>query len=821
MKFLITFLLTIGFVHAEWVNLFDGTSTKGWTPRAKVEQFEAINGELHLLSKTNVWVTTALQMSDFEAELEVMLPDEPGFNSGLAFRCQGAKGKPKGYQIEIDRKIPGGIYGIGLGNWLSSEKGEIKEGQWNHFKVIAQGSHIRTWVNGALVSNIQEKKQLKGYFAIQHHGKGGVVKFRNVRARELPPKQASAERPNILWIVAEDMSPTLGCYGDQDAVTPHLDAFSKESILFTHAFAAYPVCAPSRSCLITGLYPTATGTGQMRSAYPLPKGSKGFPEYLRSAGYYTTNNVKTDYNSADAVRLVKDCWHDSSATAHWRGREKKQPFFAIFNDMTSHQSRTMVWPHEVFQKEVQSKLSPGEIHDPAKVRVPSYYPRTPAVRKGLARYHDCVTVMDQNVGRILKELDDDGLAEETIVFFYSDHGSGMPRHKRLLTDSGMRVPLMVRIPKKWRHLAPKAPKPGESTDRLVSFVDFAPTVLELAGLEVPSTMSQTRVIGKSQEREWVYGARDRVDEVFDCSRSVRNGRWLYIRNFNPHYSWNQRSVFCDLGEIRNEMYRYAITGIRLTRGQAHYLSINRQIEEFYDCLNDPENVLNLAGKKFTQESASALAEAREAFKRLRKETRDVGCLPEGIMMEISKKQGRAIGDLMTGDQDGAPNLESIWEIADSVGRGPEVATKALSSKNSAKVYWGIIALRNADSEATRQQAAAHLAHDSAEVRIEVAGWLAHYDEYLENSLEVLSSELDNENWAISLRACRAIELLGSQAIALLPEMKNLYAKTRHTKGDASFFIAFSAGAFLEQLGEETDPWDFTPGAGSFMPDKKK
>jgi len=205
MRSFLVFLLAILPLHAGWIDLFDGKTTEGWTPRAKVQQFEAINGELHLLSKTNVWVTTKVEMSNFEAELEVFLPKDPGFNSGLAFRCQGAKGKPKGYQIEIDRKAPGGIYGIGIGGWLSKKKGTLKEGQWNHFRVIARGDHIQTFVNGDPVADIRENKQLKGFFGIQHHGKGGVVKFRRVRARKLAAKTSSLERPSILRIGARTL----------------------------------------------------------------------------------------------------------------------------------------------------------------------------------------------------------------------------------------------------------------------------------------------------------------------------------------------------------------------------------------------------------------------------------------------------------------------------------------------------------------------------------------------------------------------------------------------------------------------------------------
>ncbi|MEM6916621.1 MAG: sulfatase, partial [Verrucomicrobiota bacterium] len=367
------------------------------------------------------------------------------------------------------------------------------------------------------------------------------------------------ERPNILWITAEDMSPTLGAYGDEYATTPHLDAFAEESILYTNAFAAAPVCSPSRSTLITGMWASSTGTSQMRSAFPLPEEVEGFPTYLREAGYFTSNAEKTDYNTADAPRLIEDSWTAISPEAHWRdeSRNEGQPFFSVFNLMVSHQSRTMVWPYAAFEKHVQSSLSATELHDPATAPVPPYYPDTEIVRKTIARFYDCVTVMDQQVGRLLEQLEEDGLAEDTIVFFYSDHGSGMPRHKRLLHDSGMKVPLLVRFPEKYQHLAPA--KPGEKLDRLVTFVDFPKTVLHLAGLELPDYLQGDVFLGEEPEEEvdYVYGFRDRVDEVFDCSRSIRSKDYLYIRNYLPHLSWNQPSVFSDLGEIRQDITKFA------------------------------------------------------------------------------------------------------------------------------------------------------------------------------------------------------------------------------------------------------------------------
>ena len=378
------------------------------------------------------------------------------------------------------------------------------------------------------------------------------------------------DRPNILWIVAEDMSPTLGCYGDEYATTPNIDRLAEQSVRYTNAFATAPVCSPSRSCLITGCYATSLGTQQMRSAFPIPDFIRGFPALLREKGYYTSNNYKTDYNTSSADRIIAESWDESSTRAHWRRRaDQSRPFFSIFNIMTSHQSRSMVYTQKRFRDEVQSKLSQAGIHVPEDAPLPAYYPDTLVTRRIVARYYDCVTAMDAQVGQILRQLVEDGLADNTIVFFYSDHGSGMPRHKRLLHDSGMHVPLLIRFPPKYAHLA--SGKPTEVEDRLVSFVDFAPTVLKLAGVDVPEYMQGSAFLGSESEdeREFVYGHRDRIDEVVDLSRSVRDKRYLYIRNFMPLRSWNQYSSYSDLSEIRHELYRLA-EGTEMSQPQAHY-----------------------------------------------------------------------------------------------------------------------------------------------------------------------------------------------------------------------------------------------------------
>lgn len=847
---LASILLLSGSARADWIDLFDGKTTDGWTARGEVETLEAVDGEIRLHSKKNVWVVTDRTMRDFEFEAEVKLPgdaDAVKLNSGIAFRCTGESGKPKGYQCEIEAPAParnGGVFGIGLGGWLHPKKedeaafakaieGVIREGDWNHYRVVCEGPVITTFVNGKQISRVEDSQSLEGYFGIQHHGKGGTIRFRKIRARELPSPSPAAttaqgDRPNILWIVAEDMSATLGCYGDEYATTPNLDAFAAESVRFTNAFAAAPVCSPSRSTIITGHWAVTTGTSQMRSSYPLPADMRGIPSYLREAGFFTTNNVKTDYNTADANRLIEESWDENSDTAHWRSeeREKGQPFFSVFNHMVSHQSRTMVWPYGAFETHVQSALSADELHDPGKAPVPPYYPDTETVRKTVARFYDCVTVMDQQVGRLLEQLEEDGLADDTIVFFYSDHGSGMPRHKRLLHDSGMHVPLMVRFPEKYRHLAPAAP--GESIDRLVTFVDLPATLLALARPDLQNPTQGDAFAGANipGERKYVYGFRDRVDEVFDCSRSVRSKDYLYIRNFLPHLSWMQPSVFSDLGAIRGDIARYAGENESdLTVPQRAFVGPTRPVEEFYDVMADPQNVNNLALGEMTAEQRKALEAHRAAFAEERRRVGDVGLVPESILVDTLREENAPILDIVRGKTNHRPDLEAIWAAADRVGFGTREELLALTKSGDAAVrFWGVIGLRHLapGDEALLEQLYDLMDDFSPDVRLEMAFWMAEESE--KNRLEalrVLGRELENPDWWTALRACRALELLGEKARPMLPFLKRVYRTTRNSPGDQNLFLAFSAGAFLDKLGEKTEPWDFTPGAGSFSADPKE
>jgi len=616
----------------------------------------------------------------------------------------------------------------------------------------------------------------------------------------------AADRPNILWITAEDMSPVLGCYGDQFAITPNIDELAKESVRYTRAFASAPVCSPSRSCLITGCYPTSLSTQQMRSGFAIPKSMRGFPALLRARGYYTTNNVKTDYNTGNYADIIRASWNESSTTAHWRKRtEKAQPFFSVFNLMTSHQSRSMVWPYARFKEEVQSTLSPSAIHAPNRVPLPPYYPDTPLIRRELARFYDCVTAMDLQVGAILKQLQEDGLAENTIVFFYSDHGSGMPRHKRALLDSGMHVPLLIRFPQKWQHLAPG--KPGSTTDRLVSFVDYAPTVLNLLGQPIPKAMQGEPFLGPDADapRRYVYGHRDRVDEVRDLARSVRDNQYLYIRNYMPHLGYNQPTAWPDNGEIRHEFYRLAKRG-KMTDTQWHFAGPTRPVEELYDCQTDPQNLKNLAGSKAHQKILKRL---RNAHRKHIRDTVDLGFIPESEAWEMFAKQtGWELG------QGGRVKMGPIQRAAAQVGTADETAlVKNLQSKNASIRYWAALGLAHHQELRleTKQQLRKALTDPSPAVRIEVANTLVRAGEP-NPALRALIKDLAHENLIIVTHAARTIELLGPQASVAKKPMAEALKRAETIRPpdtpatvvlpgdkDLAMFVAFSCRAFLDEL----------------------
>ena len=498
-----------------------------------------------------------------------------------------------------------------------------------------------------------------------------------------------AQKPNIIWLTCEDISPTLSMYGDSTAHTPNLDKLAEKSIIFNNAFTTVGVCAPSRSSIITGMYPTSIGTQHMRTGkdihgwgnrnYSLPTKAldingnsiplysvvtppyvRCFTEYLREAGYYCTNNAKTDYQFASPITA----WDANSREAHWKDRSEGQAFFAVFNHEVTHESR--MW----LNRDLPLTVSPES------VPLPAYYPENPIIRKDIARNYSNIELLDEQIGQKLKELEDADLLDNTIVFFFSDHGGPLPRGKREHYDSGLRVPFMVRLPEQLQ---------GEFTNELISFVDLAPTILSLAGIDIPDYMQGQAFLGAAKSttpRAYVYGSGDRFDEFSDRIRVVRDKEFLYVKNYHPDLP-----AYKDVGyrkniDMTNELLRLRDTG-DLNREQMYWFRNIKTSEELYDCQADPENLNNLIDDiKYSNKIVTMRSKMNEWQERVG----DTGAIPEkehilnmwpnGIqpiteppdisyrnnLLQLScKTEGASIAYIIS-DSEINPGFDSAWQL---------------------------------------------------------------------------------------------------------------------------------------------------------------
>ncbi|WP_018626513.1 sulfatase-like hydrolase/transferase [Niabella aurantiaca] len=422
------------------------------------------------------------------------------------------------------------------------------------------------------------------------------------------------KRSNILWLVTEDISPYLSFYGDSTALTPNLDRLAREGVVYTNAFSTAGVCAPSRSAIITGMYASSIGTDNMRTladvpipgiesySAVLPPEVKMFTEYLRKAGYYCSNNAKQDYQ----FQAPLSGWDESNRNAHWRNRKPGQPFFAVFNFDVTHESQ--VW---------KRKNKPLLV-DPARIKLPPYYPESPVIRKDMARMYSNIMVMDSQVGVMLKQLEEDGLLEQTIIFFYSDNGGPLPRGKREIYESGIHLPMVVRYPNRVNA--------GKRDDRLVSYVDLAPTVLSLAGVNVPAYMQGQAFEGKQRqkERQYVFAARDRMDTAYDRVRTVRDLQFQYVKNFQPEKPFIQNITYRMSMDLMKELLRLHDAG-GLNAVQQLWFRKKKPVEELYDVIADPDNLHDLAGDP---KYAGKLKELRAVLKQWMRTTGDKGFIPE-------------------------------------------------------------------------------------------------------------------------------------------------------------------------------------------------
>ncbi len=427
-------------------------------------------------------------------------------------------------------------------------------------------------------------------------------------------------RPNILWFSFEDTNPFYGCYGDPVARTPNLDRLAGEGCRWPRAYSTAGVCAPARSAVITGMYPISIGTHHMRTSHVnpaapelptpyeavIPHYVRCVPEYFRAAGYWCTNNVKTDYQFDPPVTA----WDELSNEAHWRNRpDPDQPFFAVFNPTRTHESAQ--WP----------EITPEVTFDPDEMSLPPYLPDTPEVRLALARMYTRIEESDAHFGRVLDQLAEDGLAENTLVVHWSDHGP-LPRGKRWPYDSGIHVPMIVR----W----PGQIEPGTVCDDLVSTVDLGPTMLSCAGLDVPGYMQGQAFLGpaKAPPRRYVYASRDRYDTAYDRIRAVRDKRYKYIRNDCPLADRLLWIPYRYRHPIVQELCRLHAAG-QLDEVQELFFQQPRPAEELYDTDADPHEIHNLSG---LAEHAATLDRLRRALTDWIGDVGDMGRIDEAEMV---------------------------------------------------------------------------------------------------------------------------------------------------------------------------------------------
>jgi arylsulfatase A-like enzyme len=571
----------------------------------------------------------------------------------------------------------------------------------------------------------------------------------------------AADRPNILWLTSEDHGPEMGCYGDRMARTPNIDALAAKGMVFKKAWSTAPVCAPARTAILSGLYPSSSGGLHMRSMVSLPSSFQMYPQFLREAGYYCTNNSKTDYN----VREPANVWDESSNRAHWKKRGQGQPFFAIFNSTKSHESQIRTRPHQPITR-------------PEDVRVPAYHPDTPEVRHDWAQYYDKVSEADADAGKQLADISAAGLADDTIVFYFGDHGSGMPRSKRWPSNSGLHVPMVVFFPEKWRHLSPQEYQTGGQSDRLVSFVDLAPTLLSIVGIQPPDWMQGHPFAGPYQRepQPYLFGERGRMDECMDLVRSVTNGRYVYLRNYHPHVSQAQRVAY-QFETPTTRVWNQLFTEGKTNEEQSSFWRVPKSAEELYDLQTDRDEVRNLAQ---SAEHLAILEELRAAHAAHCRRVRDVCFLPEVEM------HARAMGTTpyeLARDSSNYP-IDSILAAADLASRLDPQATPDLialmQDKDNAVRYWAALGLMIRGEDAVTRGAEAltqALTDESASARVVAAQCLAQHGsrESATAALETLNNMVDpNRNGVlVSMTALAAVEALGSHAASLHPNIASL------------------------------------------------
>jgi len=524
----------------------------------------------------------------------------------------------------------------------------------------------------------------------------------------------AADRPNIVWIVSEDNSHHyLRHFFEGGAPAPNIESLAAHGLTFDHAFSNAPVCSVARTTLATSCYGPRIGT-QFHRRYemaPMPGGLHMFPWYLREAGYYTTNNSKKDYNAIEG----KGVWDESSGKASWRNRpDKNQPFYHMESHGASHEG-SLHFPQAVYENEKTTT-------DPATVKLADYFPDTPLFRYTHARYHDRMIAIDGIVADTVANLKEDGLLEDTFIFYFGDHGGVLPRGKGYAYESGLHVPLVIRVPENFQHLADA--KPGTRHDGFVSFIDFGPTTLQLAGVNVPDGVDGKPFLGKGitmdevNARDESFGYADRFDEKYDLVRTLSKGRYQYVRSYQPYLPDGLQNNY------RYKMLAYTewrdlFNAGKLSGPQAQFFQ-PKPAEALYDIETDPHQVKNLAGDP---QHAKTLTQLRNRLNEILADLPDLSFYPESHLVSDALTNPTAFG------QQNKSEIAALMKIADLqlvpfAEAEPKLAA-ALGSDNWAVRYWAAMVCTSFGKEAASLAAKAEpLLKDTKEiVRVRAAEFL--------------------------------------------------------------------------------------------------
>ena len=571
-------------------------------------------------------------------------------------------------------------------------------------------------------------------------------------------KEEKPELPNILWITHEDLSPIYGCYGDTYATTPNIDKFAESGYIFSNTSSNAPICAPARSTLITGMYAISLGTQHLRSDIPVPANMKILPELLREAGYYTTNNVKTDYNFSHLGR-----WDESSSEAHWRNRPDGKPFFSVFNYTMTHEA-------PINRLDTNETSSLEKRHNPSIATLPPYLPDTERMREIWAHKYDLLSVFDQEVGKLLQQLKDDGLYDNTIIFLFSDHGTGLPGHKRWLNNAGLHVPFILHVPEKYSEWAANLKAPV--TDQMVSFVDFAPTVITLAGADVPDIMEGHNFLGKNSKlKKYTFGYRDRADDCYEMSRSVFDGRYIYVRHFMPRQPYFQDAIIFNKiqnGASYTEIHRLRSEGLLPDATEAWFRP--KAVMELFDLKQDPYEQNNLA---CDPAYAGKIAELDQVLSDWLVDHFDTGLINEGDYMVRARDQNTSVYEVIR--QYTRHDFTDILNAAKLVGtiEDPTTLKPYLESSESAIRYWALVAADtwNGDLSVIRQGIEKLLHDETAIVSIVAAEILVNkFND--PRGLQTLEKHLRGDFEPVVLQAAISVRRTGQKAKPLVPVIEN-------------------------------------------------